>query len=306
MANIAYRQSEAYIEFLEKQLADLESHHSLHHSNCQFPLAAPSQAAQSSVVDHDENATPVPGGALHSSPNSDSGNGRLTRDSDLQFIQEYGCPQTSPRRKRRKIENAAVKVDDFKWRRVATGLVESIPRHQNWKNILRHCGIYRHLREGKLVANLLDGTTLAQAHTDKRKEMPCLESDSDTPIGRVLSYAKAAANTENFAQVAISFAYFQQFLVLSAGAVLLRCGKASTAEVYEACKVCIKNEVSEDYCRQILQTARFINELLDCLSSSSFGHHAGELLLICKRVNLSRALTLIEEQGSDPYRHSSS
>lgn len=289
MADTARREHENYVSLLEKTLADWKEHHSLHHSGCEFPPAAHSQTSQSSTVEDDTSCMLVPAGFLDPSVTLEDRNGRSRENDQLRFIQESGCPPTEPPRKRRKGGEAAVKVDDVKWRRVATRLVESIPHHAKWKNILEQYGVYQDLREGKLVAHLLDGTALAHRRSDSLHEKPWLVLSADTPIDRVMSYAKAAARTEESAQAAISFAYFQQFLVLSACAVLLHCGKASTEEVYKISKVCINKEVSEDYCRQILQTACFLNELLDCLSSHCFGHHASELLLICEHIDLSNA-----------------
>ena len=305
MADTARQERENYVSLLEQTLADWKKHHSLHHPGCEFPPAAHSQTSQPSTVEDDTSCMLVPDGFLDPSVTEEDRNGRSRETDQLRFIQESGRSSTEPPRKRRKSGKAAVKVDDVKWRQLATKLFGSIPRHAKWEDILKQYGVYGDLREGKLVAHLLDGTALAHGRSDSLHGKPWLVLSADTPIDRVMSYAKAAVRTEESAQAAIIFAYFQQFLVLSACAVLLRCGKASTEEVYKISKVCINKEVSEDYCRQILQTACFLNELLDCLSSHSFGHHASELLLICEHIGLSKAHTLTDRQGSDLCKHSS-
>ena len=311
MADTARQERENYVSHLERTLADWKKHHSLHHSGCEFPPAVhsqtsqTSQSSQSSTVEDGTSSMLVPDGFVDTSVTEEDRNGRSRETDQLRFIQESGCPSTEPPPKRRKGREAAVKVDDISWRKLATKLFGLIPHHAKWRNILKQYGVYGDLQEGKLVAHLLDGTALAHKRSDSLHEKPWLVLSTDTPIDRVMSYAKAAAKTEQSAQAAISFAYFQQFLVLSACAVLLHCGKASKEEVYKIFKVCIKKEVSDDYCRKILDTARFLNELLDCLSSHCFGHHASELLLICEHTGLSKAHTLTDRQGNDLWEHSS-
>lgn len=47
---------------------------------------------------------------------------------------------------------------------------------------MQQCGIYQDLREGKLVANLLDGTALTHMRTGSVEERTRLVLSSDTPI----------------------------------------------------------------------------------------------------------------------------
>lgn len=282
MAEKAQQQREDYISLLEAALAGWKEHHATHHSGCVFPLPVNCQTPRLPNLGDDTDGVLVASESLVTPVVHDNINASPHRNEQLEFIEENGCPPTKPPRKRQKRVQADSGTDDVKWRRMATKLVDSVPLHEEWKNVLAQHGVYQDLREGRLVAHLLDGTTLAHKRSGSPHEEHGLFLNSTSPIDKVMSYAKAAAISQESAQAAISFAYFQQFLVLSACAVLLRCGKASMEEVYTIAKICINKEVSDDYCRQILQTVRYMNELLDCLSSHGFGHHASELLLICE------------------------
>jgi hypothetical protein len=82
-----------------------------------------------------------------------------------------------------------------------------------------------------------------------------------------------------------AFAIFYEFLVLSACLVLLKIDGSLQGKVYKIAKSVLDNEdISDDYCRQLLGTVQHMNEMLACLGTRGFGFHGSELLFICKHI----------------------
>ena len=84
------------------------------------------------------------------------------------------------------------------------------------------------------------------------------------------------------ASIAVTIANFQRILVLSACAVLRAIATPRIPEerILYIVKICL-GYVSDDYCIRMLNTAVFINRLVDVLNVHGWDGRADELLLWC-------------------------
>lgn len=174
------------------------------------------------------------------------------------------------------------KVSIPAWKRRAEALVKKTPLALDWWTSLRAEGIYEVMCNGTAVAYLLgdaQSPPIARGAI-QRASMAC---DDLALLRHVAQHAEAAFRRRLTASVAIRLAHFQQILVLSSCAAIRSIASTSVPheELLEIVKICI-GEVSDAYCDRMLDTAVFINRLIDVLNAHGWEGRAAELLLWCK------------------------
>lgn len=168
------------------------------------------------------------------------------------------------------------------WKRHAEGLVKRTPVAREWWSSLREQGIYEVMCSGAAIAFLLGDETSppsAQRGTLERS----ISNDGSALLRHIACYARGANQRQMTASIAVRLANFQQILVLSACAVLrsIATPKISEERILGIVKICL-GDVSDDYCIRMLNTAVFINRLVDVLNAHGWDGRAGELLLWCQ------------------------
>lgn len=179
------------------------------------------------------------------------------------------------------------------WKRHADALVRKAPRAPEWWAALQKEGIYDVMRNGLAVAFLLgdEGTLPTTAGAG-------LICDGSTPgdqlglLRHVARYARNAATRRLTASVATRLANFQLLLVLSACAVIRAVAQPSVREdhLLDIVKICL-GDVSDDYCRRMLDTAVYVNRLIDLLNAHGWDGRGAELLLLCTASNKANSCT---------------
>lgn len=274
--------SSEYICLLEAIVRTQKDHHSRLHATCECPLTTEQRTFLASL---ESEATACYSSSIATSTaaqaNPEQPLVSLPFQDEFQIVLEDPSLRRPLKRRRASPRGSPRKIDRIPWRQTADDLLQRIPREQTWRHILDRYGIYQYLRGGSFLAELLDGTGLK--NPSPISEPDPLQTQADASVERLIIFAKAAARLENSARVARGLAVFQQFITLSSCAVLLAEDIIPRDTVYAIAKICINStcEVSDDYCRQILQTTCFVNSLIDGLSAGRLGKHASELLLIC-------------------------
>lgn len=204
-----------------------------------------------------------------------------SEDDPLQIVIERpGTPTTVPSRKRLKPGDPAAQSQTITWERAAKSLLEVVPSNQNWRQTLQKRKVYQYVSEGTFLEDLLGGTTKRLGLPGQIVDAGVLQTP--TSMARLQAYAVSAAALECSAEAALGLAHFQQFIVLSACAVLLEVGEPSQDTVYDIAKICMGTSMSNDHCHKLLRTACFLNTLIDRLNAGRVGKHASELVLVCK------------------------
>jgi hypothetical protein len=168
------------------------------------------------------------------------------------------------------------------WKRHAEVLVKKTPPAREWWSTLREQGIYEVMRDGTAIAFLLGDETSPPA--PRRGALEQDMSDAGYALlNHVACYARGARQRQMTASIAVRLANFQQILVLSACAVLRAIATPRIPEerILYIVKICL-GDVSDDYCIRMLNTAVFINRLVDVLNAHGWDGRAGELLLWCQ------------------------
>lgn len=244
---------EAYVKYLEREITHLR---------------------RQQLNQPDQNGAPQGGGRSQlSSLNSAWGRWRpdeVLQHPDLPAIRQWDHPA-----KRSKTATPA-------WKRHAKGLVQRTPLAQDWWSAFRSQGIYDVMCNGTAVAFLLGDESsppVAQGAVSKRSML-----DEDFALLRhIAHYAHGATQRQMTASVAVRLAHFQQILVLSTCAVLRSVAQPSVPEekLLEIVKICL-GDVSDQYCIRMLDTAIFVNRLIDILNAHGWDGRAAELLLWCE------------------------
>lgn len=164
------------------------------------------------------------------------------------------------------------------WMRCAKALIEETPKAQHWDDALMQNGIFDIMTTNGAVTHLLD--TSFEPNSSALTTVP-VGIENETVLDYVKAYARATATRARRASVALALANFQKFLVLSSCAVLLDSG-VSIAGVFDAVRICTGTDATDNYCKRTLQTAKYLNSLIDTLDMNGWGHRASELLLVCE------------------------
>lgn len=168
------------------------------------------------------------------------------------------------------------------WKRHAETLVKKTPLACEWWSSLSEQGIYEVMYSGAAIAFLLDDETNPPSAQCGPLDRSILDDDSAL-LRHITSYARGARQRQLTASIAVRLANFQQILVLSACAVLRSIATPRLPEerILGIVKICL-GDVSDDYCIRMLNTAVFINRLVDVLNAHGWDGRAGELLLWCQ------------------------
>lgn len=167
------------------------------------------------------------------------------------------------------------------WKKNSAQLLKRTPLAENWWSSLRSEGIYEVMCNGTAVAFLLGDNSnppVAQGTVTKAS----VAGDDLALLRHVALHAQSASQRRLTASVAIRLANFQQILVLSSCAVIRSIARPSVPQerLLDIVKICLGN-VSDDYCLRMLDTAVFINRLIDILNAHGWDGRAAELLLWC-------------------------
>lgn len=167
------------------------------------------------------------------------------------------------------------------WKRHAAGLVKRTPLAVDWWSALRSQGIYEVMCNGMAVAFLLGDESsppVAQGATIEAN----LSGDDFALLRHIAHYAHATSRRRLTASVAMRLANFQQILVLSTCAVIRSIARPSVPDepLLDVVKICL-GDVSNEYCFRMLDTAIFVNRLIDVLNAHGWDGRAAELLLWC-------------------------
>ncbi len=163
------------------------------------------------------------------------------------------------------------------WLQNAKALIKDTPKAENWSRTLKEKGLHEVMVSGNALRYLLDTTVQTDSSLASGEISPAETSDV---LNYVRHYAQATATRTMTASVALVLANFQRFLVLSACAVLLQ-ENFFAVEVYNIAKICIGDDVTDDYCSRIVRSAKYVNELVDNLYLRGWGYRSSELLLLC-------------------------
>lgn len=266
--------SSEYIYLLEAIVRAQKDHHSRLHATCECPLTTEQQTFLASL-EPEAIATPTTETNPERTP-------AITARDELQIFLEDPSTRRPFKRKKANPGGSLRKLERITWREKADDLLQRIPRVRTWRHVLDRHGIYQYLRGGTFLAELLDGTGLKNP-ASIAEPIPS-QAEANASVERLTKFAKAAARLESSARIARGLAVFQQFITLSSCAVLLADNTIPRDTIFKIAKICINStcEVSDDYCRQLLQTICFVNSLIDGLSAGRLGKHASELLLICQ------------------------
>jgi len=194
------------------------------------------------------------------------------KDSGLR-IEQWKPRLTSSKRPR---------SDNPPWKRHAAQLVEMIPTAREWRQIMEEKGLYQAMRTGAAVAYLL-------GNEHNVPIVPKMTESSDTAglngdaviLGRITTYAQIAARRQENASLALMLANFQKFVVLSACVVVTATRKIPPKNIFDIVRTCL-GSASDDYCRRMLHTAKYINTLIDTLAIHGWDGRAAELFLLCR------------------------
>lgn len=168
------------------------------------------------------------------------------------------------------------------WTRHAEQLVKMTPSAKTWRRVMERNGLYEAIHTGSAIQHLLGnehGTNIdliTTTHSDTGGW------DGGTSIlGRVTAYAQIAARKHEGASLALMLANFQKFIALSACVVVAASQNLAKESIYEIVRICLGN-VSDDYCRRMLHTTKYINTLIDTLAINGWDGRAAELFLLCR------------------------
>lgn len=249
----SYEGSErSYIRYLEQTVIRLRTQIEGHGSHA-GAVASPIAAEISRTL-------PPPSPAIASS------------QDDLQIV--HYVPNTSANHsgcKRKRTSNPV-------WLQNAKSLVQETPKAAHWEQKLKEKGLYDIMANGKALTYLLD---IGVQPNMSAMPVGTMQTDKEDVVGCVRQYAYATATRTMAASIAVTLANFQRFLVLSACAVLLE-ERVEAAEVLNIAKICIGDDVSDEYCVRLVRSATYMNELIDSLNLRGWGYRSSELLLLCE------------------------
>lgn len=266
-----------YLAYLENIIVVVREHHDTHHSTC---AAAPHARLKATVAYAQGKEIPMYWSSILTCLEAAHVESTSEHEPLQILIEKPGGPKAVSSRKRLRPDDTAISSQTVTWERTAQSLLEVVPRHQDWRQTLQKKKVYHYVSEGMFLEDLLGGTTNRlglQGHTVGSSVL-----QAPTSVARLQDYAHSAAALRCSAEAALGLAHFQQFIVLSACAVLLDLGEPSQDTVYDIAKVCMGTSMSNDHCLKLLRTACFLNKLIDRLNAGKVGKHASELVLVCR------------------------
>ena len=178
-------------------------------------------------------------------------------------------------RKRRKVSKPPT------WREKVDALTLATPTAKNWDEAIEKAGISEVMNRGNAAEFLLD-----EGYCVPLLQIPDNENvANETLTEHLCLYAKSARSRATTASVILRLANFQQFLLLSSCAVLRDLKSMEAETLHEIIRIIIGDR-SERYCERMMDTAVYMNRLLDTLSAHEWGHRAAVLILLCKSLSL--------------------
>lgn len=169
------------------------------------------------------------------------------------------------------------------WRRHADALLKKTPHALEWWSALRSEGIYDVMCNGMAVAFLLgEGSVPPTANSTGSICDESMIGDEFALLRHVAHYAHAATRRRLTASVGTRLANFQLLLVLSACVVIRSVARPDIPErhILDIVKICL-GDISDQYCRRMLETAVYVNRLIDMLNAHGWDGRGAELLLWC-------------------------
>lgn len=241
---------EQYIEFLENEISILRRHHETCAASSHQSFASAARSPQSP--------------RLHLPKHNDgTGNGACNI-----ILWE---PDTV---------NASAGQREPEWKSHARKLLNATPKGESWWQAIEKAGLYETMSEGKAATFLLDqdcsSAILAKASDSSHQGQPHCRISS-----RLRSYALSSMHRNASATMALKLINFQQFLLLSACAVLRTTRQVCMESLVDIVKICIGCK-SERYSMRILDTVMWMNKLVDALNVKGWNNRAPELLLLCQ------------------------
>ncbi|KAK5163027.1 uncharacterized protein LTR77_010961 [Saxophila tyrrhenica] len=167
------------------------------------------------------------------------------------------------------------------WRRHADALIKRTPPALAWWSALRSEGIYDVMYDGVAVAFLLgERSTPATANHASTICDESMTGDELALLRHVAHYAATATQRRLTASVATRLVNFQLVLVLSACAVIRAVAQPTVSEhhILGIVKICL-GDISDQYCRRMMDTAVYVNKLIDLLNAHGWDGRGAELLL---------------------------
>lgn len=148
------------------------------------------------------------------------------------------------------------------WKNQAESLVLKTPKAIEWNRKIKEANIYTIMVDDNAAAFLLD--------ENRPVSTLCVQQDITQQMqgvaGRVQQYARSATTRDLNAQIASKVANFQKFLLLSACAVLREEQEIPQNTINDILRISL-DDVKNRYCMRMLDTAVYLNRLIDCLNS---------------------------------------
>lgn len=163
------------------------------------------------------------------------------------------------------------------WKTNAKILFDATPKGVNWFQAIREAHLHDALDNGHVVEYLLD-----QAQLPPSLQSTYGSTDSQGPAAFLRSYAQCLNQRTHVLAITTKLVNFQEFLFLSACAVLFKSRTIPEADVLNICRIPLGVERSDRYCRRLIDAAIYVNTLVDTLSAYHWGNRAIELVLLCK------------------------
>ena len=189
-------------------------------------------------------------------------------ESEVKAARQHRCPpiaepSTTPAKKR--------------WENNALALVNATPIAVDWQKAIHEAGLYEVISSGEAARHLLD------------HHCPLPSSSSEAcPSGlaaRVRFYAQSTCQRRRAASLAIRLANFQEFLLLSACVVLTATEQVPDEDVWDIVRIATGCK-TERHCQRMLDTAVYVNRVIDTLNAHDWGYRGADLILLCKPVCL--------------------
>ena len=209
-----------------------------------------------------------------------------SNEDNIQIIQYVPDPFD---RKRRRSGDPA-------WLQNAKALIKDTPKAENWSRALKQKGLHEVMASGKALTYLLDTSVQADISAVSGE---ISQAETSDVLNYVRHYAQATTIRTMTASVVLVLANFQRFLVLSACAVLLE-EDYPAVEIWDIARICIGDDVTDDYCSRVVRSAKYVNELIDNLYLRGWGYRSSELLLLCKASRACLNLPMLI-QFREPY-----
>lgn len=210
-------------------------------------------------------------------------------------------PQASSRSLKRKssglctefhVEHPSIKDSSLvtpRWKTRVLELVREIPASNDWRQAMEERGIYKAMSTGEAVAFLLGPQNLVPMPSPSNMlaaPIPCSGSNiTRSMIDDMRCYAASASLRSDTASLVLSLAGFQKFVALSA-CVVFNALKMDRKDIFTIVRTSF-GEMTEDHCSRMMNTAKYMNILIDKLATYGFDGRAAELVLYCTLTSAS-------------------